>query len=92
MNLYDFGLHDWFPYEYRAGKLSRISGSAPIVLKLADGTEEKVTRIQSIRSIYRKEFPTRGMSFGLPKWLGYSTWRKSWTTLAFRFLEHKMRC
>lgn len=33
--------HDWFPYEYMTGKLSRASGSASMVCKLADGTEEK---------------------------------------------------
>lgn len=67
------GLHYWFPNKYKARKLSLVSGSAPLVLKLADSTKEKVAETDSIRSIYQEDFPTRGMSFEFTKtaWLEY---------------------
>lgn len=44
-----------------------------MVRKLADGSEEKVERTESIRSIYRENFATCAMSFDFAKvvWLQY---------------------
>lgn len=36
-----FSSHDWFPYEYKNGKLFRAGEWTPLVCKMADGTEEK---------------------------------------------------
>lgn len=68
-----FGSHDWLPYEYKTGKLSRITGSDPMVGKLADGTVENVNGTESICTFNRGEFATRGISFEFAKavWLRY---------------------
>lgn len=44
-----------------------------MVCKLTDGTKEKIVRTEAVRSIYSKEFATRGMSFDFAKatWLQY---------------------
>lgn len=62
-----------FPYDYNTGKLSRVSGSAQMDYKLADGTEGKISGIKAIPPIYRKEFATGSMSFEFVKgaWLQY---------------------
>lgn len=60
-------LQDWFWYEYKTGKLSRLSGSAPMIRKLADDTEEKIAGTEAVRTIYREDFATRGMSIYIAK-------------------------
>lgn len=67
------GLHDWFPYEYKSGKLCRVTGSDPMVRKLADATEYRVAGTDLVITINRKEFAKGGMSskFVEAPWLQY---------------------
>lgn len=67
------GLHVFFHCEYMTVKLRRIGGSAPMVHKLADGTEEKIAGTDTVRSIYSAEFAMRGTSFYFARadWLQY---------------------
>lgn len=70
---YGPGLHDFFAYEYKTRTLSRVSGSAPLLRKLTDGTKEKVDETESIRPVYQEQFDPCGMPFEFAKaaWLHY---------------------
>lgn len=59
------GSRNWFPYEFKTGKPSRVGGSMPMVRKLADGTEVKIAGTEAVRPILCDEFATSDMSFGL---------------------------
>lgn len=61
------GSHDWFRYNYKTGKLYRVSGLVLMIRKFTDGTEVKIERTEVIRPIYREEFATRGLSFKIAK-------------------------
>lgn len=77
---YDIGLHDLFLYKYTTEKMSRVWSSAPMVCKLADGTEKKVSGTESIRPIYRQEVASHDMSFVFAKaaWLHYLIKKLNW--------------
>lgn len=60
-------------YEYKTGKLFRVSSSAPMVRKMTDSTNEKNAGTDAVRLFYCEEFATRNMSFDFAKaaWLLY---------------------
>lgn len=60
---YALGSHDWFPYICKTGKLSRVSWSASMVRKLADGTEEKDAVNGPVHPTYREQFAKRCVLF-----------------------------
>lgn len=57
------GSQNLFQYQCKTGNVSRVSELAPIVCKLADGTEIKVERTESLRPIRLEELATRYFSF-----------------------------
>lgn len=67
------GSHGWFCYGYRTAKLPRVVRFAPMVLELADGTDEKIAKTEAGRPIHRKMFDTRGVLFDFKKavWVEY---------------------
>lgn len=61
------GLLNRLPYEYETGKLSRLSGSAPMARRFADGAEEKIADIKVVLAVYCEEFATSGVSSDFAK-------------------------
>lgn len=80
INWNDLRSYDWFYYDYKTGKLFQVGGSAPMVCKLTDDTEEKNDGSKVFCSIYSEEFATRDMSFVSAK--------ADWS----HFLEKNMNC
>lgn len=49
------------------GRVSRVSGSAPMPHKLVHGTKDKLDETESIRPMYREKFSAWSMSFAFAK-------------------------
>lgn len=45
--------YDWFQYDFKTGKSSRVGDLVPVIRKLADGTEAKNNGTDGMRPIYR---------------------------------------
>lgn len=67
------GSHDWFSHHHTTGKPSSIRILPPMVRRLADGNEKRMSRLEKIHPIYRKEIVIRGMSLDWANttWLQY---------------------
>lgn len=58
-----FSSCDWLLYEYRTGKLSRVGSSMPTIRKLANVSQAKIDKTETIRLNYREKFATSGVMF-----------------------------
>lgn len=57
------GSHDWFPYEHKTGKRSRVDRLALLVCMLTHGTDGKTAGTDGIGLIFSEGLDVRGMSF-----------------------------